>query len=95
MLTDSFKQTHKRLLEDARRAEPEAGLGYDPVLNAQYFPEKGFSVVRTDAPNGYVTVAGNGSPDFEVVLKIVRQGDRSLVDGAGVVNIPGEKRPKR
>jgi hypothetical protein len=94
-LTEGFKTAHKQLLETARKNEPEVGLGFDPIVDAQDFPDKGFAISKTDTLNGYVTVSGVDSPDFEVVLKVVQQNNRSLVDGAGVINIPEEKRPKR
>jgi hypothetical protein len=95
LLTDNFKATHKKLLEDALKEDPEMGLGFDPIFDAQDFPDKGFTLSKTDTANGYVTVSGNGWPDFYVVLKVVRQGDQSFVDGAGVINIPQDKRAKR
>jgi hypothetical protein len=95
LLTENFKSARKQVLADALKNEPEIGLGFDPILDAQDFPDKGFSVVRTDTAGGYVTVAGIGSPDFEVVVKVALQNNRSLVDGAGVVNIPQDKRARR
>lgn len=95
LLTDNFKAAHKKLIEDAQKADPEMGLGFDPIFDAQDYPDKGFSISATDTANGYVTVTGINWPDFQVVLKVVQQNNQWLVDGAGVINIPQEKRAKR
>lgn len=95
LLTDNFKAAHKKLIEDAQKADPEMGLGFDPIFDAQDYPDKGFTISATDTANGYVTVTGINWPDFQVVLKVVQQNNQWLVDGAGVINIPQEKRAKR
>lgn len=95
LLTDNFKAAHKKLIEDAQKADPEMGLGFDPIFDAQDYPDKGFTIASADTANGYVTVTGVNWPDFQVVLKVVQQNNQWLVDGAGVINIPQEKRAKR
>jgi hypothetical protein len=95
LLTDNFKAAHKKLIEDAQKADPEMGLGFDPIFDAQDYPDKGFTISSADTANGYVTVTGINWPDFQVVLKVVQQNNQWLVDGAGVINIPQEKRAKR
>lgn len=95
LLTDDFKTAHKQLLDAAYKNDPEMGLGFDPVFDAQDFPDKGFSVLKADTAGGYVTVSGNGWPDFHVVLKVVQQNNQWLVDGAGVINVPKERQAKR
>jgi hypothetical protein len=42
-----------------------------------------------------VTVVGNDWKEFELVLKVERENNKWLVDGAGVINIPDDKRAKR
>lgn len=71
------------------------GLGFNPIFDAQDFPEKGFELIDCDTRLGYVTVKGIDWPDFFVVLRVVQQDKKWLVDGAGVVNIPVGKRAKR
>jgi hypothetical protein len=95
LLTDNFKNRYRSLLDSAQKKDPELGLDSDPIFDAQDFPEKGFTILRIDTLNRYVTVAGNDWKEFELVLKLDRQNDKWLVDGAGVINVPADKRAKR
>src|SRR4030095_5018719 len=95
LLTDNFKNRYKNLLDSAQKKDPELGLGFDPIFDAQDFPEKGFSILKIDTLNRYVTVAGNDWKEFELVLKVEQGNNKWLVDGAGVINIPEDKRAKR
>jgi hypothetical protein len=95
LLTDNFKNRYKTLSDSAQKKDPELGLGSDPIFDAQDFPEKGFSLLKIDTLKRYVTVAGNDWKEFELVLKVAQQNNKWLVDGAGVINIPGDKRAKR
>jgi hypothetical protein len=95
LLTDNFKNRFKTLLDSAKKKDPELGLDSDPIFDAQDFPDKGFSILKIDTLNRYVTVVGNDWKEFELVLKVEQENNRWLVDGAGVINIPGDKRAKR
>jgi len=95
LLTDRFKNRYTTLLDSAEKKDPELGLGSDPIFDAQDFPEKGFSILKIDTLNRYVTVVGNDWKEFELVLKVDQENNKWLVDGAGVINIPGDKRAKR
>ena len=95
LLSDTFKNRYTSLLDSAEKKDPELGLDFDPIFDAQDFPEKGFSLVKIDTVNRYVTVAGNDWKEFELVLKVGQENNKWLVDGAGVINIPEDKRAKR
>ena len=95
LLTDKFKNIYKSTLDSAYKADPELGLDFDPIFDAQDFPDKGFSILKTDSLENYVTVNGNDWKDFELVLKIAFVDNKWLVDGAGIINIPDDKRAKR
>lgn len=95
LLTENFKSTYYHLLDSARKEDPELGLGFDPIFDAQDFPEKGFIVVDQDNTTGLVTVKGKDQPQFTLVLKVSKQNGKFLVDGSGVINIPVNKRAKR
>jgi hypothetical protein len=94
LLTESFKKRHKFVIDSAFIADPEIGLDADPIFDAQDYPDKGFEIMTTDK-NGFVTVRGKDWKEFIVVLKVVSQNDKWLVDGAGIINIPTDKRAKR
>jgi hypothetical protein len=86
---------YKNLLDSGQKKDPELGLNSDPIFDSQDFPEKGFSILNADTLNGYVTVVGNDWKEFQLVLKIKQEHNKWLVDGAGLINIPEEKRAKR
>jgi hypothetical protein len=94
-VTDGFKQRYRFILDSAWKADPELGLDFDPIFDAQDFPDKGFSLVNMDSATGYLRVAGNDWKKFELVLKLAYTNNKWLVDGAGIINIPKEKRAKR
>jgi len=95
LLTESFKTRYQYLLDSAQKKDPELGLDSDPIFDAQDFPEKGFYIQKIDTLNGYVTVTGRDWKEFELVLKVEQENKKWLVDGAGVINIPADKRAKR
>lgn len=95
LLTDNFKASYIKLIESAFKEDPELGLGFDPILDAQDYPDQGFKLLRYDHDTGFVTLEGKDWADFILVLKVVKQKGKWLVDGAGVINIPENKRGKR
>ncbi|MBP1613806.1 MAG: hypothetical protein H6Q13_1254 [Bacteroidetes bacterium] len=95
LLTEKFKSTYNILVDSAIKADPEIGLDFDPILDAQDYPDKGFELVKYDNKTGFVTLKGKDWPDFILVMKIVNQGNKWLVDGSGVINIPENNRAKR
>src|SRR5437764_4590505 len=95
LLTNNFKTFYRNLLDAAQKEDPEVGLDFDPIFDAQDFPDKGFEIVNCDNETGYVTVRGKDWADFVLVLKVIQQDNKWLVDGSGVINIPVNKRAKR
>ncbi len=95
LLTDNFKTRYKNLLDSADKIDSELGLDFDPIFEAQDFPDKGFELINCDNETGYVTVRGKDWKNFVLVLKLGLQGNKWLVDGSGVINIPVNKRAKR
>ena len=81
--------------DSAYKVEPEVGLDFDPIVDGQDFPDKGFKIKSIDKATGLVTLQGIDWQDFEVVLKVVNENDKSLVNGSGIINIPMNKQPKR
>lgn len=95
LLTTNFKQLYRNMVDSARKKDPELGLDSDPIFDAQDFPQKGFTILTADTAAGYVTMNGIDWKDFQLVLKLKRENDKWLVDGAGVINVPPDKRAKR
>lgn len=83
-----FKITYKALKKD-----PD--LNFDPLVDGQDFPNKGW-LPRGCEAGGFVTLRtkpGDHLPGAPVVVRILKNGNGWLIDGAGVINIPESKRP--
>lgn len=92
LITDNFRTHYKQIFDDARKEDPEVGLAFDPIFNAQDYPKKGFDFLKSD-DGGYITVKGKDWSEFTVVLKIIVVNNKPMVDGAGIVNIPEDRQP--
>jgi hypothetical protein len=90
-LSNEFKSRYKEIIRKAKELEPEHGLGFDLILDAQDYPEK-FEIVRRDG--SFLVVRGVDWPEFTVTMKLKLVGSQWLVEGSGIVNIPEEKRGK-
>lgn len=96
LLTHKFKTSYKKLVESALKEEPESGLGFDPILDAQDYPDEGFELVNYDHKKGFVTLRGKDYwSNFILVMKVVKEKGKWLVDGSGVINIPRKMQAKR
>ncbi|QNR26091.1 hypothetical protein H4K34_15920 [Croceimicrobium hydrocarbonivorans] len=91
-VTLGFKNELKRIIDEAERADPEYGLGFDPILDAQDSPDE-FVLDTTDSE--YLTVKGKDWPDFKLTLKVKLVNEKWLVEGSGIINIPENKRIER
>jgi len=94
-VTENFKKSYKQLVDDASKEDPEMGLDFDPILDAQDYPDKGFKILSCDEKSNLVTLSGIGWESFTVVVKTSRTEKDWLIDGAGVINIPQDKRARR
>jgi hypothetical protein len=91
-VTVSFKNELTRMLDEAEKEDPEMGLGFDPILDAQDNPDS-FEVEKKDAE--YLIVKGTNWQEFQVTLKLKNENDKWLVDGSGIINVPKAHRIKR
>ncbi len=91
----AFKLEFRKIIDDANELDPEMGLGFDPILDAQDYPEKGFELESFDEKTNYLTVKGIDWADFKVTMKVIEENGNWIVDGCGIVNIPEEKRATR
>lgn len=87
-ITNNFKHTYDTLITNARKEDPEMGLGVDPIFNAQDFPDSGFVLSKCNNNSQYVELKGKDWPEFKVTVKLIKVDDKWLVDGAGLINIP-------
>ena len=94
IITEAMRSALIKMIDEAWEREPEIGLSYDPVFNAQDYPEKGFELKAFDEKQGLVTVEGIEWPGFSRNIRIVIIDGKTLVDGCGVINMP-ENMPVR
>ena len=79
-----FKKAAKKLIEDAYKDDPELGLGYDPIFNAQDYPEDGF-IISSGEP-GKMTAEGKGMENFTVPMSAQKINGRWMVTLCGDIN---------
>jgi len=88
LLTDKFKSEFKKFIDSSPQ------LDFDPIFDAQDYPDKGFEVLKSDSVSGFVTLNGKDWQQFTVIVKIANKGDTWLVDGAGIINMPKDMQRK-
>lgn len=96
LLTESFKKSYNDIIKNAEKEDPELGLDFDPIFDAQDFPENGFELFSIDDKQ-YLTVNAKNEEgiDFFLKIKVINLENKWLVDGVGIINIPEMKRAKR
>jgi len=55
-ITDHFKSSYKNLVEEANKKDPEMGLDFDPIFDAQDYPDQGFKILSCDEKSNFVTL---------------------------------------
>ena len=90
LVTPEFKKDLLRIIDEANREDPDWGLGYDPILNAQDYPQSGFEIVSFDPVSNLIYFQGIDWDDFKLTLMAKRVDGVWLVDGCGDVNMPKE-----
>lgn len=95
LTTKDFKNELKKLVDEAEKIDPELGLDFDPLVDSNDMPEKGFELESYDKKSNFIVVKGKNWDDFKVTIKVVLVDNKWLVDGCGVVNIPKNKQSKR
>ena len=93
-VTEDMRSALIKMIDEAWEREPEIGLSYDPVFNAQDYPDKGFELRAFDEKQGLVTVEGIEWSGFLRNIRIVVIDGKTLVDGCGVINLPEKMRVK-
>lgn len=83
LVTNDFKNVYENMHVEAWKSEPEMGLDYDPVLNAQDNP----SEFKIDSISGAVVYfSGTDWKDFNAVVELTNENGVWLVHRAGSVN---------
>ncbi|MBU2951824.1 hypothetical protein KO493_14080 [Tamlana agarivorans] len=94
-VSQEFKEELTKMIEDAYKSEPEYGLGFDPIFDAQDYPDDGFKLAEFDSISNYLTVEAKTWKGFSINMRIEEVNNKWLVDGCGVINIPKNKQAER
>lgn len=89
--SDDFKRILKETLLKARQDDPEMGLGSDPIIDAQDYPDKGYIAkdIKVNANKASVVMEGIEAADFKILVDVVLIDGKWLVNGVGGVNRSG------
>lgn len=87
LLTADFKAAYHQMITDAWEDDPELGLGFDPIFNAQDYPEKGFKLASGTSPDNSMVVLEGIDMNMTVKVKLKEVNGKWLVDGAGVIRL--------
>lgn len=82
-VTENFINAFNKTLADTNSK-------FDPVINSEEIPEKGFQVISNDDQD-YVTLQRVSNPSYTIKVKMVQVDGKWKVDGCGAVNIPTDK----
>lgn len=94
-VTQQFKQTYKTIITEAEKEDPELGLGFDPIFDAQDYPDNGFELAKSVEKPNFIMVKGKELPDYKLKIKMKLVKNRWLVDGVGIINMTKEEQLKR
>jgi hypothetical protein len=89
LVTQEFRNELNKIMDQAYQQDPELGLGFNPIFDAQDNPSK---FVLDKMEGEYLTVRGEDWQDFKLKMKVKKVTDKWLVDGCGIINIPTDKR---
>ena len=95
LVTPEFKKDLSRIVDEANRENPEIGLEYDPIFDAQDYPSEGFELLSLDPVSNLVYLRGKDWNEFKLTLKAKCVDGVWLVDGCGSVNVPEKDRDER
>ena len=95
LVTAEFTKDLSEMIDEANRENPEWGLGADPILDAQDYPDSGFRIVSHDPISNLIYLEGIDWDDFKLTMKAKSVNGKWLVDGCGTVNMPEEDRAER
>jgi hypothetical protein len=83
-LSPGFKKAHAALVAEAKKDNPELGLGYDPIVCGQDFPEAGFAVTSiTLKETAGSAVVSSKAKDYTktIPIALVKLEGKWFIDG--------------
>lgn len=93
--TINFKSSLTQIINQAYERDPEYGLGFDPILDGNDFPENGFQLEKIKPNSNLLIFSGIDWKNYKVIVKVKNENNKWLVDGCGIVNIPNSEQINR
>lgn len=95
--TLNWALNHPNVTADFRKAlqaliDEEKGWEYDPILDAQDYPDDGFSVRSIGMRDHYISLSAKANEKIILTTRIKQVKGKWLVDGCGTINIPEKMR---
>lgn len=94
-VSENFKIQLIKIISEAEKQDPELELGFDPIFNAQDYPENGFELEKSESKSEFITVKGKNWNDFKLKIKMEQKNDEWLVNGIGTINMTENERIKK
>jgi hypothetical protein len=91
-VTEKFKYELKKIIQESEKLDPELGLGFDPIFNAQDYPDEGFELEKIESNNLYIIVKGKNWNSFKSKMKMKFENGNWLVNGVGIINMNEKER---
>lgn len=94
-VSENFKTDLKKIIADAAKQDPEIGLDFDPIFDAQDYPDKGFEFEKSEKNSEFIIVKGKDWSDFTLRIKMMYKDETWFVNGVGVINMLATERVER
>lgn len=86
-ISSEFTDSLNALVEREKNKNPDLGLDYDPIFNAQDYPSEGFEFKCMNTSQTIVTLCGKEWQEFEVKVKLSPARSNMVIVGAGAINM--------
>ncbi len=87
LATESFKKEYIATVKKAIEEDPELGLEYDHILDAQDYPNEGFDSENCASKNGVVKLSVKNWNGYFLIIKLIEDNGLKKVDACGTIRI--------
>jgi len=94
-ISEKFNNELKKIITEAEKNDSELELGFDPIFDAQDYPENGFELEKSEFNSEFITVKGKDWNDFKLKIKMECKNEQWLVNGIGIINMTENERIER
>lgn len=95
LVTESFKKEYITTVKKALEVDPELGLEYDYILDAQDYPEEGLVIEHCDNKKGIVKLKVKNWNRYFLIIKLIKENGKTKVDACGTIKVPENERYKK